>query len=196
MPTPSNSSGLPTVPIVALLALILFLGFALAPRAFEFRAWPELSRPGAVQEIVSRPAAPAIEVPVARVKTRDDDALAVRGRNSRRGSRAPAREGRAVTREPARPRAAAPRGSRGTRTTPPAPSNPVAVVEEGPVPEPIAPVNPPERPAQLAEVPVPEQVLRPAAERMAPEQTPEPLADLPLPYAESREHSGRDDDSH
>ena len=186
MPTPSNSSGLPTVPIIALLALILFLGFFVAPRAFEFRAWPEPTRPAPVEEIVSRTAEPAIEVPVARVKTGGDAALAVRGRNPRRGSAAPAREGRSAAREPGRTRGNAARRSRGPRKSP-SPSAPQVVVDETPVPEPDAPVGPPEQPAQLAEVP--EQVLRPQAEQLVPEQTPEPLADTPLPSAESREYS-------
>ena len=192
MPTPSNRSGIPTVPVVALLALILFLGLFVAPRAFEFRAWPEPARPGAVEEIVSRSAEPVVEVPVARVKTRRDDTLAVRGRNPRKAS--PSRSGRAGDREPARAGRAG-RRSRGSRSAPSAQSAPPSAVEEPPASEPVAPVNPPEQPAQLAEGPRSE-VLRLAAEVAAPRgQAPAPLAEVPLvdvPFpSEGKGHKGR-----
>jgi hypothetical protein len=170
MRAPSNRSGIPAVPVALLLGVILFVGLALAPRAFEFDAWPELSRQNAVEEIVARPAEQVIEVPVARVdarkRSRGSDALAVRGRNVRKG--APAREAR-----DARGEARTPRGGRG-RT---APSVPPVVVEDPPAEAPEAAELPPEQPAQLAEGPT-AGVLRPEAEALPVEERPAPLRDL------------------
>lgn len=177
MRAPSNRSGVPATFVILLLALILFLGLALAPRAFEFRAWPEPSRHGAIQEIVERPADQVTEVPVARVKTRADkapDALAVRGRNPRKESRARharggRREGRAGTgSRRGRSGRGAKGGDRGS-------SAPTVVVEQPAAPQPDLPEPAPEQPAQLAEVPQSEPVRRPDATEVLPEQLPTPL---------------------
>lgn len=176
MRTPSNRSGVPTLLVVAVPALILFLGFVLAPGAFEFRAWPEPSRPGAVDEIVEAPAERAVEVPVARVKTRRGGPLSVRGESPRRSG--PRAEGRAnargsESRRGSRRSSAREQRDGGSRDGGNVVEGPVLVVEETP-----APVTPaPEQPAQLVEVPSTEQVARPDAAPLLPEHTPAPLED-------------------
>jgi hypothetical protein len=174
MAAPSNRSGIPTAPVIILVTVILFLGLSLGPRTFEFRAWPEDSRQGATEALVDRPAATAIEVPVASagVRKRKHESLDVRGRNPRKGG--DAREARAG--REARRSAGSRRGPRrGDRT----PSVPPAVVETPPAPQAEAPEPAPEQPAQLAEGPSNDQVLRPDAEELLPEQRPAPLRDLP-----------------
>ncbi|HEX8743061.1 MAG TPA: hypothetical protein VF712_07995 [Thermoleophilaceae bacterium] len=175
MRTPSNRTGIPALPVILLVALILFLGLALAPRAFEFRAWPEVARNEPIEELVDRPAEQAVEVPVARVDTRGrGDALAVRGRNPR--GPAPARETRSGSLDAGAPRGASRRGRRSRGARPVTPSEPALVVEETPAPAPDVPLPVPEQEAQLVEVPSGEQVLRPEPEQIAPESVPEPLA--------------------
>ncbi|MEA2472497.1 MAG: hypothetical protein QOE06_412, partial [Thermoleophilaceae bacterium] len=87
MATPSNRTGIATLPMVVLVVVILFLGFVVAPRAFEFRAWPQPSRHDAIEAVVERPTPEAIEVRVARVNPRASThgVLAVRGTNHRAG---------------------------------------------------------------------------------------------------------------
>jgi hypothetical protein len=176
MRAPSNRSGIPTLPIALLLAVILFLGLALAPRAFEFRAWPEPARYGAVEEIVDRPAEGVTEVPVARVKTgarKAPDALAVRGRNPRRGepardARARRDDGRGRSRSRSRRSGRTGRDGRGADA-------PAVVVEQPPAQEPAPPASAPEQPAQLAEAPQGDQVRRNDVAQLAEETLPEPL---------------------
>lgn len=202
MRTPSNRSGVATLLVIAVPALILFLGFALAPRAFEFRAWPEPSRPGAVDEIVDAPAEPAVEVPVARVKTRRGGPLSVRGESSRRsGPRAGGRldaRGSESRRGSRRSSARESREDRNSRDGGNVVEGPVLVVEETPAPAPTAPA--PEQPAQLVEVPSTEQVARPDAAPLLPEHTPAPLEDYDGERDDDRDddrgddHGERDDD--
>jgi hypothetical protein len=171
MRAPSNRNGIPTIRIVLLLAVILFLGLALAPRAFEFNAWPEPARHGAVEELVDRTAEEVTEVPVARVKTgtrKAPDALAVRGRNPRKSESARevrARDGRGRSRSRGRRSGRAGRGS----------DAPAVVVEQPSAPQPEAPAPAPAQPAQLAEAPQGEQVLRNDVAQVAEENLPEPL---------------------
>jgi hypothetical protein len=183
MRAPSNRSGIPATPVIVLVAVILFLGLSLGPRTFEFQAWPQPSRQGAIEAIVDRPAEPATEVPVARadVPKRKQSSLDVRGRNPRR--RGEARAGRRDARRSAGSR----RGSRPDRRPP---SVPPVVVEDPPAPQPDAPEPAPEQPAQLAEGPSTDQVLRPEVEEFPPEQRPAPLRDL---RSESRGHGGGSD---
>ena len=174
MTTPSNPSGIPSLPVVALLAVILFLGLALAPRAFEFRAWPEFVRPAAVEEVVDRPLPEVPRIEVAGVQAADTRRGArgsrhavvdARGRGGD-AERAAEREGRRAER--ARRRASSRRGgSRGGSGQTQA-QTPEFVVE---VPAP-APAAPPSAPAaQPAEVPPQGTVLRPEAPAV-PEQAP------------------------
>jgi hypothetical protein len=171
MRAPSNRSGIPTIRIALLLAVILFLGLALAPSAFEFDAWPEPASHDAVEELVDRPAEGVTEIPVARVKTgsrKAPNALAVRGRNPRKGEsarEARARDGRGRTRSRGRRSGRAGRGS----------DAPDAVVEQPPDPQPEPPAPAPEQSAQLAEAPVGERVLRNDVAQVAEENLPEPL---------------------
>jgi hypothetical protein len=175
MRAPSNRSGIPTLPIVGLLGLILFLGFALAPAAFEFRAWPEPSRPVAIEEIVARPAQPVTEVPVVvRAKSKRADSLGVRGRSPRRPSEARLDSRGSATRGGST-RGHSRDARKGDGAPAVAPDDVVVVVEETPAPEPVAPVGEPEQPAQLAEVPSSDHVMRPEAEALPPAKTPEPL---------------------
>lgn len=175
MRTPSNRSGVPTLLVIAVPALILFLGFTLAPRAFEFRAWPEPSRPSVLDEIVARPAEPVMEVPVARVKTDGGDSLAAGGRNPRRGNSP--REASLDSRGSARAGRSSRGRSRRSRDGGSSPSTPAVIIKETPAPQPAAPVTDPGQPAQLAEVPSNDQVMRPEPEELRPEQTPAPLRD-------------------
>lgn len=173
MPAPSNRSGIPTAPVIILVAVILFLGLSLGPRTFEFRAWPEASRQGAIEALVDRPAEPATEVPVATasVRKRKPESLDVRGRNPRK--QGDAREARAGRREARR--SAASRRGRSDRT----PTVPPVVVESPPAAPTKTPEPAPEQPAQLVEAPPTEQVLRPDADELPPEQRPASLRDLP-----------------
>ena len=171
MRTPSNAAGAHGLSVVLLLAVILFVGLALVPRAFEFRAWPQPARQDVAEEVVARSAAAATEVPVVRVRSAKrpgrSDALAVRGRKSRRrGS-----DGGALA-------VRSDRGSQASRVEAPSDGGtpgqgagvpPVVVVEETPAPQPLAPVDEPDRSAQLAEIPEPDLVLRAGADRYAPQ---------------------------
>ena len=164
MTTPSNPSGIPSLPVVGLLAVILFLGLALAPRAFEFRAWPEPPRQYATEEVVDRPAQDATPIEVAgvqRSRPAPDSSAAKAERPGRKRSRAEDRSARRSSRGSGSAR------RRGGRA--PDPVVPDVVIESPtpapPIPAPAAP----EEPAQLAEVPPTEQVLRPGAPEVAPE---------------------------
>jgi hypothetical protein len=193
MTTPSNPSGIPSLPVVGLLAVILFLGLALAPRAFEFRAWPEQSRQYAAEEVVDRPRPEATPIEVAGVHASDsrrERALDVRGERS---SRAPVR---ADERRPSRGSRRAETRPRGGRSGRPAPAPAVPdVVIETPAPsrpEPAAPA--PEQPAQLAEAPSNDQVLRPEAPEVAPEAPAAPdfeVVGLDVDDADERKGCGR-----
>ncbi len=166
MTTPSNPSGIPSLPVVGLLAVILFLGLALAPRAFEFRTWPEQSRPYAIEEVVDRPRPEATPIEVAGVH----DSSARRERPlDVAGERAKPKRVRADERRTARGSRRAERGRRGRGRQAPTPAVPDVVIET-PAPSEPAPVPAaPEEPAQLAEAPSNDQVLRPEA----PEATPQ-----------------------
>lgn len=166
MTPPSKRSGFPSLHFLLLLALMLFLGLALAPKTFEFRAWPEPARSVAIEEVVDRPVPAATEIEVASVRERDRekaperDSTADRGSSERRsGETAEVREDRA------RPD----RGGRERKRDAEAPG-PVEVVEE----EPPAPDAPPvaepaaDQPAQLAEVPSTDPFLRPEADEHVP----------------------------
>jgi hypothetical protein len=169
MTPPSNQSGIPSLPVVGLLAVILFLGLVLAPRAFEFRAWPEFARPDAVEAVVDRPLPEVPRIEVAGVRASE----ARRGgtRNAVASGRSRARSPERATERRARRTGATRGGSSrrdGRRYEPrrnsgelPAEDSPEVVVE---VPGPAAPSAPaPEQPAQLAEVPPADTVLRPEA---------------------------------
>lgn len=218
MPAPSTRTGIPAAVVGLLLAVILVAGFALGPRAFDFRAWPEHSRDAAVAEVVARSAEQATEVPVVQVRganRRRGDALAVRGRGTRSGG---SRDGALNVRSrgdrdrPARGGRASGRGTgRGDdqRATPP----PVVIVEEAPAEPPVTPVSPPEEPARFAaEVAPPQYVLRPESDERpsAPRPDAEPdrddrrardrlrlldgvdeLAGSLLPDERRRDHRGR-----
>jgi hypothetical protein len=168
MTTPSKRTGIQGAHVVLLLALILFLGLALAPRTFEFRAWPEAARQDAIEEVVDRPVR---EVEVAGVERT--------AREARQG-RPPAAEGssrgrrRAARGAAPRERARSGRSSR-RRPAPEAPAAaPDAPVEEAPPAETPAPEEPaPQQPAQLAEAPSADVVLRPEVEeQVAPDDPP------------------------
>jgi hypothetical protein len=163
MPTPSNPSGIPSLPVAGLLAVILFLGLALAPRAFEFRAWPEPTRHAAIEEVVDRPVAPVTEVQVAGVtaeSSRREPGATERVERKRRPERRSARVSKVV---PTPPQAR--EGSSGyhSRPAPAAPAKPEIVVET-PAPPKDVEEQPPAQPAQLAERPPVDQVLRPEPE--------------------------------
>ncbi|HEX8051939.1 MAG TPA: hypothetical protein VF517_03040 [Thermoleophilaceae bacterium] len=150
--------------------MILFLGLALAPRAFEFRAWPEPSRHEAVEEVVDRPVAPVAEVHVAGVTARSsrrEPGGSVRVERRRRPERAPARTPKAApSRAGSRDNAA----GRSGRTAPVAPQAPEIVVE---TPAPPAEVEePPAQPAQLADRAPVDPVLRPEPEAIVEEGSP------------------------
>jgi hypothetical protein len=180
MRTPSNRSGIPTVPVVALLGLILFLGLALAPAAFKFRTWPVPTRPDVLEEIVARPDERVVESPAAaRVKSARDESLAARGSNGRgRASGTHAElDARGAAREPRAARRGRSAGSdRSRRSRGNRADDAVLVVEVPASPAPPAPVDDPEQPAQLVEVPPADAVMRPEPEPVVPEQTPAPLA--------------------
>jgi hypothetical protein len=201
MPTPSNRSGIPAVPVVALLGLILFLGFALGPAAFEFRAWPVTAGPGVVEEIVARPDERVVEsTAVARVKGARDESLDARGRNRRPGAsarrseldaRGAARDSRAARRG----RSGGPDGSSRSQARGNRDGDAVLVVEVPASPEPVAPVTQPEQPAQLAEVPPADSVMRPEPEALLPEATPVPLDPYdPDSVPRPRDRQGDDDE--
>jgi hypothetical protein len=176
MATPSNRTGIATLPMVVLVVVILFLGFVVAPRAFEFRAWPQPSRHDAIEAVVERPAPEAIEVRVARVNPRASThgVLAVRGTNHRAGSASAARVDRTSAvvagRGPSR-------GRPGRRAHAAAPSLAAA---PAPTAAPQAPAAAPDKPAQLAGVPSSgPPVLRPDAGSL-------PAADVPAPLGHER----------
>lgn len=184
MPAPSNRTGIPAALVVALLAVVLLVGFGLGPHAFEFDAWPQPSREDKVEEVVARSAEEATEVPVVRVRDGErrrarEETLAVRGRDARRrggpgrpelsvrsgGARDEARRGQ---RYAGRGRGDKPAGETAT----PVPD--VVIVPDAPAPVPDVPVVEPEEPTRLAELAEPQSVLRPDAEA-------EPAAPLPKP---------------
>jgi hypothetical protein len=171
MTTPSKRTGIPSASVVVLLAVILFLGLALAPKTFEFDAWPEPTRQEAIEEVVDRPVSLATEGEVTGLR---------RATGAARRARAFARDGR--PRERRTPETAGPRerarsggsSGRGRAPGPAAPSaRPAEVVEHVPAPDAPAPEQPaPEQNAQLAEIPPADTVLRPDVEEAAPEQPP------------------------
>ncbi|MDQ3935749.1 MAG: hypothetical protein M3340_14085, partial [Actinomycetota bacterium] len=79
MTTPRNRTSL-GLPVIGLLAVILFLGLILAPRAFQFRAWPEPARQIATEAMVQAPAEDAAEIHVAGVS---EDRSRADGRTAR-----------------------------------------------------------------------------------------------------------------
>jgi hypothetical protein len=175
------------------LALILFLGLALAPRAFEFRAWPEQSRQYATEQVVDRPRAEVVEVAGVRESSRRPE-RAREATRERAGRDAVRVDERRAERRP--PRGAPSR--RGDRRAPtaPAPGTPDVVIETpAPAPPEPAPVAP-EAPAQLAEVPPSDQVLRPDVPEVPPTAPAEPgfeVVDLSsgAPDVDGRKACGR-----
>jgi hypothetical protein len=184
MPAPSNRTGIPTTLVVLLLAAMLLAGFGLGPRVFEFSAWPQPTREDRVEEVVARSAGEATEVPVVRVRDEGrarsrQDALAVRGRSSRRrgGVARPELSVRsdAGSREGSARRDRGRGGSGGGEPQTPPPTD-VVIVEDPPAatPDVPAPVDAPEEPTQLAELAEPQApMLRPDA------KAPESLAPAP-----------------
>jgi len=163
MRTPSNRTGVPGVPVVVLLALILFLGLALSPRAFEFRGWPEPARNDAIEEVVARPVpeAPRIEVAGLRPEVGDDDPG--QPSTARRSSLDRRRTEVAHT-----PRRSARRDRSGRRGRPDrSAAAPDAAVDTPAAPS-AQPGPDPQEPAQVAEVPATDTVLRPDPERYVP----------------------------
>lgn len=168
MTTPSNPSGIPSLPVVGLLAVILFLGLALAPRAFEFRAWPEQSRQYATEEVVDRPLsdAPVVEVAgVERSHSRSAHADRVKGE---RADHTPARVDESRVDRGSKRAASSRRGDRRPNRAPDPVVPDVVIETPAPAQPDPAPVVPQE-PAQLAEVPSTDQVLRPDAPEVTPE---------------------------
>jgi hypothetical protein len=176
--TPSNPSVIPSLPVVGLLAVILFLGLALAPRAFQFRAWPEPPRQYASEQVVDRPVSDAPRIEVAGVEARGTRAER-RGVEPVAGAERAAGRGRDEhSRAGDSKRAGS--GRRGGHSSAPeaAPAVP-DVVMEVPAPAQPVPVTPvPEEPAQLAEVPSADQVLRPDAPVVVPAVPPVRNVDL------------------
>jgi hypothetical protein len=173
MATPSNRTAVASLPMVVLVALILFIGLVLGPRAFEFRAWPEFSRHDAVEAIVDRPAPEVIEVRVARPEAgrHSSDALAVRGTRARGGRARGASADRSATLDARAIRRGGPR--------PPADRHHASppVVAESPAPAPVVPSPAPEQPAQLAAGPAPDPVLRRVVSPPSPSDLPGALDD-------------------
>ena len=182
MRAPSNRSGISGTLLGASLATILFAGFALGPKAFEFKAWPEPARNYSVEDVVARSSDEVTEVPIVRVRRserpRRGDAVGVRGRNS--GGHGSPRGDLNVRSD--RPADRASRGRPADPHTPsaPEPTAPIDVVEMPAPAEPTAPVPEPDTPAQLAEVAVPAPVLRLEAEEFAMESRTEPRGEADL----------------
>ena len=175
VPAPSKRNAFPSLHFAALIALILFLGLALLPKAFEFRAWPVPSRHAAIEEVVDRPVPLATEVRVAGVHASSDEE-----RGGARGAagepRPGARRADETERVNGRSRRGGPRGSsvreeRSRRSESPAPGV-VEVPEDAPLGDPPADEPAPEQPAKLAEVPQSDPVMRPEVGRYVPPAAP------------------------
>jgi hypothetical protein len=142
-----------------LLAVILVVGFALAPSEFKYQAWPSPPSGSVIDPIVSRPAPESRGMPLADVSPRHSTAGATAPRP---GAPPSARRG-LLRRESSlqRGRRARPRG-RGSRPARPGPAP--AQPDRGPAPAPD-PETPPAQPGGdvpvVAEVPAAQPTLRP-----------------------------------
>jgi hypothetical protein len=133
MGTPSNKTLVPSISLIGLLTVILVVGLALAPGAFEFRAWPVAPDRGTFDAAVEQPSRPVAQVEVASLPVRRPGAVKVR--TPMRDRPASGHAARGGTRERGHDggrRAAARRGSRrdgrGTHSPPATrgPSTPAA----------------------------------------------------------------------